>query len=64
MVNVHSGGRTKVRAKKIIITIISVLAVIGITIGASNAFDVKAKTTYEDIEIDQTMAPPAVTPRP
>ena len=38
------------RAKKIIITIISVLAVIGITIGASNAFDVKAKTTYEDIE--------------
>jgi beta-N-acetylglucosaminidase len=50
MVNVHSGGRTKVRAKKIIITIISVLAVIGITIGASNAFDVKAKTTYEDIE--------------
>ena len=38
------------RAKKIIITIISVLAVIGITIGASNAFDAKAKTTYEDIE--------------
>ena len=47
---VHSGGRIKVRAKKIIITIISVLAVIGITIGASNAFDAKAKTTYADIE--------------
>ena len=49
MVNVHSGGRTKVRAKKIVIALVSVLAIMGITIGASNAFDAKAKTTYEDI---------------
>ena len=47
---VHSGGITKVRAKKIIFTIISVLTVAGIMIGASDAFDAKAKTTYADIE--------------
>ena len=38
------------RAKKIVIALVSVLAIMGITIGASNAFDAKAKTTYEDIE--------------
>lgn len=47
---VRSGGRIKVRAKKIAIALVSVLAVMGITIGASNAFDAKAKTTYADIE--------------
>ncbi len=47
---VQSGGRIKVRARKVIIALISVLMIMGITIGVFNAFDAKAKTSYEDIE--------------
>lgn len=47
---VQSGGRIKVRARKVIIALVSMLAVIGFTIGLSDANEVKARTTSEDIE--------------
>lgn len=43
-------AKCKVRAKKIIIALVSIIAVMVVTTIASGALDAKAKTTYADIE--------------
>ena len=50
IMKVQSGGRIKVRAKRVMIALAGILATIGVTVGAYGVSDVNAKTTYEDIE--------------
>lgn len=47
---VQSGGRIKMRVKRVIIGLLSALTLVGATIGASSALNVKANTSYDDIE--------------